>query len=285
VARYGWCVEAAAWQHRGGSGEPLVLIHGLGSHWQVWKPVLGLLEAEHDVLALDLPGFGEAPPLAPGEEPGVPCLADAVERAMDDAGWDDAHLAGNSLGGWVSFELARRGRARTITALSPAGAWTPRERAIARAQIKIIFALGRRLAPHADRLTRRAPLRTLVFAGMNAKPWKVDPQAGAHALRALAGSSSFKPVLGWTRERAIEGLAEVACPVTVAWGSRDRLLLPQRQGPRLARRLPDAEFRPLPACGHIPMADDPDAVARVILERTGSGGASATTARQAATTA
>src|SRR5215217_6660227 len=105
--------------HRGGSGEPLVLLHGIGHTWRGWKPMLPQLERSFDVLALDLPGFGHSSPLPAGVEPTPEALADAVEDAMDEAGVTAAHLAGNSLGGWIALELARRERALTVTAISP----------------------------------------------------------------------------------------------------------------------------------------------------------------------
>ncbi len=100
-------------------------IHGIGSTWQVWEPVLPTLEARHDVLSLSLPGFGESPALV--GQPTVPALVDSVEDAMDAAGIARAHLVGNSLGGWITAELAARGRARSVAAICPAGLWTPRE--------------------------------------------------------------------------------------------------------------------------------------------------------------
>src|SRR5918998_6203737 len=114
--------------HRGGTGEPLVLIHGIGHTWRGWKPMLPHLERSFDVLAVDLPGFGHSPPLPAGTEPTPEALADAVERAMDEAGFDRARVAGNSLGGWIALELARRGRALTVTAISPAGLQHAREK-------------------------------------------------------------------------------------------------------------------------------------------------------------
>src|SRR5688572_21024182 len=114
--------------HRGGSGVPLVLVHGIGHTWRGWKPMLPLLERDFDVLALDLPGFGYSPPLPPGTESTPEALADAVERAMDDAGFERAVLCGNSLGGWIAFELARRGRATSVVAISPAGLQHKREK-------------------------------------------------------------------------------------------------------------------------------------------------------------
>src|SRR6516162_11880095 len=107
--------------HRAGSGPPLVLIHGIGSRWQVWDPVLPLLEAHREVIALDLPGFGDSPMPAPGTPPGVASLTRLVSEFLDGLGLDRPHVAGNSLGGWVSLELAKQGRVRTATGLSPAG--------------------------------------------------------------------------------------------------------------------------------------------------------------------
>src|SRR5918998_1246787 len=102
--------------HRGGVGEPLVLIHGVGHTWRGWKPMLPLLERDFDVLAVDLPGFGRSASLPAGTEPTPEALADAVERAMDAAGFGRAVLCGNSLGGWIALELARRGRAGPVVA-------------------------------------------------------------------------------------------------------------------------------------------------------------------------
>src|SRR3954453_19356825 len=114
--------------HRGGFGAPLVLIHGIGHTWRGWKPMLPLLEERFDVLAVDMPGFGRSEPFPPTVDSPPEALADAVEDEMARAGFDRAHIAGNSLGGWVALELARRGRAETVTALSPAGLQHARER-------------------------------------------------------------------------------------------------------------------------------------------------------------
>jgi pimeloyl-ACP methyl ester carboxylesterase len=109
--------------YRGGSGEPLVLLHGFMDTWRSWELVLPALERRFDVFAPTLPGHAGGPPLP--DAIGHESFADAVERAMDDAGFEAAHLAGNSLGGFVSMQLATRGRARSVTALAPAGGWAP----------------------------------------------------------------------------------------------------------------------------------------------------------------
>src|SRR3954454_7461234 len=116
-------------RHRAGSGEPLMLLHGLGLSWRCWRPVLGTLERAHEVVAMDLAGFGAAPPLPRDKRPTVDALSDAIEGALDEVGLDAVHVAGNSLGGWIAIELARRGRARSVVALSPAGLELPAERA------------------------------------------------------------------------------------------------------------------------------------------------------------
>ncbi|MGZ4294276.1 MAG: alpha/beta fold hydrolase, partial [Solirubrobacteraceae bacterium] len=108
-------------QHRGGTGPPLVLVHGFTDTWRTWELVLPALEARHDVLAVTLAGHAGGPPL-PGE-PDDDTLAEGVERAMDEAGFDLAHVVGNSLGGHIALRLAARGRARTVVALAPAGGW------------------------------------------------------------------------------------------------------------------------------------------------------------------
>ena len=109
---------------RQGRGEPLLLIHPLGSELVVWEPVLELLAAERDVIAVDMPGFGASPPLPKGQAYSPQGLAAALAGFLDALGIERAHLAGNSLGGWVALELAGLGRALSVTGLSPAGFWS-----------------------------------------------------------------------------------------------------------------------------------------------------------------
>ena len=251
--------------HRGGSGEPLVLIHGIGSCWQIWEPVIDGLEQEHEVLAIDLPGYGGTPALE--GEPTVPALVDAVESAFDDLGLERPHLAGNSMGGWIAAELAARGRAATVTAISPAGLWLRREFLYSYALLRGTLALGRRVAPRAETATRSRIGRRLIFGHACVRGDRIEPDSAAHQLRAYAQSPSFVTTLDWIRrEQAMpRGLERIACPFTVAWGSRD-VLLPPRQAQRWARLIEDARMVWLPGLGHAPMADDPGLVTRTILE-------------------
>jgi pimeloyl-ACP methyl ester carboxylesterase len=248
--------------HRGGSGEPLVLIHGIGHTWRGWKPMLPLLEPRFDVLAVDLPGFGNSPPLPPRTEPTPEALADAVEAAMDDAGFDRAHLAGNSLGGWIAFELARRGRALTVTAISPAGLQHKREKGWGRNMLLAMHWAARKV-PAPDALLR-TPLGTILFAGPAvARPWRLDPDDFSEVLRLFADSPGFLATLPHTFERQPRGLNEIEVPVTILWGTQDVLLLP-RQARRFERLIPGAELRYLKGLGHTPMSDDPELLAELV---------------------
>jgi pimeloyl-ACP methyl ester carboxylesterase len=252
-------------QPRGGSGEPLVLLHGIGSCWQIWEPVIARLEEQHEVLALDLPGYGAAPPL--DGEPTVPAIVDGIERALAEAGLERPHLAGNSMGGWVAAELAARGLAASVTAISPAGLWLRREFLYSYALLRSTRALAGLTARWADAITRSAPGRRLLFGHVCAHGERIEPANATCQVEAYVGSPSFLATLEWTRRvhAMPRGLERIACPFTVAWGSRDLLLLP-RQARRWERLVPGARLVWLPRLGHAPMADDPGQVAETILE-------------------
>src|SRR5215471_9507025 len=101
----------------------MVCLHGFTDTWRTWDLVLPELERHHDVLAPALAGHAGGPPL--GDNPGRAHMADEVERAMDEAGFETAHIVGNSLGGFITLLLAARGRARSVVVFSPAGGWAP----------------------------------------------------------------------------------------------------------------------------------------------------------------
>ena len=249
-------------QHRGGSGEPLVLIHGIGHTWRGWRPMLPLLEPHFDVLAMDLPGFGHSPAMNHGAEATPEGLADAVEQRMAEAGFETAHLAGNSLGGWIALELARRGRARTCTAISPAGLAHARERVLGRSILLAMRWLARH-APAPKPLLRNPATRTLFAGPTLGRPWRADPDELIEQTRLFADAPGFDGMLQHTLERQVAGLADIGCPVLVLWGTKDVILIP-RQGRRFERLIPDCELRYLKGLGHVPMSDDPELLAGAI---------------------
>jgi pimeloyl-ACP methyl ester carboxylesterase len=260
---------AIAASHRGGSGVPLVLIHGYTATWRNWLPVLPALEARHDVLAVGLAGHFGCPALPDGAEVSVPALADALERDMDAAGFETAHLAGNSLGGYLALELAARGRARSVVALSPGGGIRPGSRAERR--LVRLFARQHRTAeaalPHLERIVARPRLRRLAMRDVMRHGERVPPQ---EALTMAVGSlrcAIREPLLEWIlHEGANVELGPIDCPVLIAWAQHDRILPQRTSSARLRAGVPHAQWRVLPHVGHVPMFDDPDLVVRTILE-------------------
>jgi pimeloyl-ACP methyl ester carboxylesterase len=249
--------------HRAGNGEPLLLLHGLGLTWRCWKPVLGALEALHDVIALDLPGFGEAPPRADGA-PTVAALADDVEAELDRLGVDRPHVAGNSLGGWIALELARRGRARTVVALAPSGLEVPPERAYVISLNEAMRARARAAAPVAGALAANAVTRASLLAPMRTRPWRVPAEDAAAEIRAFGRAPGFQRTLRCTvAAQPARGLDEIDVAVRVCTGTRD-VMLGLFTAPRFAAAIRAAELHRLPGCGHVPMADDPAGVAAAI---------------------
>jgi pimeloyl-ACP methyl ester carboxylesterase len=261
--------------HRGGSGEPLVLIHGIGHTWRGWKPMLPELERRFDVLAVDLPGHGHSEPLPAGVDSTPEALADAVERQMLGAGFDTAHIGGNSLGGWIALELARRGRARTVTAISPAGLQHAREKPWGAGILRGMRWLAAN-APAPEALLRNPVTRSL-FAGPScAQPWRKDPDLLIEEAQLYASCTGLPATLPHVLHGQPRGLTTLDVPVLILWGTGDVILLP-RQGRRFERLIPGAELRYIRGAGHVPMTDVPELLAEAIadfaLDRARAGGA------------
>jgi pimeloyl-ACP methyl ester carboxylesterase len=250
---------------------PLVLIHGLANTGAVWKPVLPALAARHEVIAPTLCGHLGGEPLAEGVEASVSALTDGIERAMDSAGFDTAHVCGNSLGGWIALDLARRGRARSVVCIAPAGGWEHGSRAERR--LKRMFTLGRRLndrlVPHAERLVSRPGVRRLLLGYDMRYPERLSPAEAAARLRATSGCTVYWELMeAILRDGPPDWLGEADAPVLVAWPEYDKVLPARRYSRPFRELLRGAEWRDLPGVGHVPIADDPELVARTILDWT-----------------
>jgi pimeloyl-ACP methyl ester carboxylesterase len=237
-----------------GKGPALALLHPLGADRRVWDPVIERLAAQREVVAVDLPGFGESPPLT--SEPKPAALAAAVGEQLAEIGITRAHVAGNSLGGWIALELALAGHARSVTAIAPAGLWPEPlvpKRAIART-------IARAMLPFVDAVLVGAPGRRVLLAGSVAVPARVPARAAAHLVRAYATAPGFTAANDAMRASRFVGLERIGVPVTLAWPQHDRLVARPRRLP------PNTRSIVLKGCGHIPMWDDPAAVAQVLLE-------------------
>ncbi|WP_405546411.1 alpha/beta fold hydrolase [Streptomyces phaeochromogenes] len=250
---------------RVGSGEPLLLLHGIGHHRQAWDPVVDILAAERDVIAVDLPGFGESPALPDGLAHDLPTMNAALSGLCDALELDRPHVAGNSLGGLLALELGREKLVRSVTALSPAGFWSPVERRYAFGLLQAMRAAARSMPlPMVERLSRSAAGRTVLTSSIYARPGRRSPEAVVAETLALANAQGFAETL--RAGGSVQFSDDVpGLPVTVAWGTRDRILV-RRQGIRAKQIIPRARLVRLPGCGHVPMNDDPALVARVVLD-------------------
>ena len=249
---------------RVGSGEPLLLLHGTGGSRMHWRPVVGALSASREVLVADLPGHGASDPPPEGAAHTPIGYAELLGRVLDELGLDSVHVAGNSVGGWTALELAKSGRALSVVAIGPAGLWAKRD------PWRCVFALwsqhklGRAFRRVTPSLLRNPATRTLLMKGTVGRPGRLPAEEAIELTEVYDATPCFKEHLAETRRARFAGGKDIAVPVTLVWGEKERLL-PAKA--RLTGELP-ADFREvtLPGCGHLPMWDDPELVARTILE-------------------
>ncbi len=257
---------------RHGRGDPLVLLHGLGHRRQAWESVLDDLAGRHEVYALDLPGFGDSPGPEPEGPYGIPALVDAVAAWCAAAGLHRPHLAGNSLGGAVALELGARGLAASVTALSPIGFARGAEMLGSRLMVGGMHVATRVPARAWRAVIDSRPVRTLttlaVHGGLR------DSHGGLARLdpAAVTRGSPYTRLAPEVVRYNFTGGPVLTCPATVAWGENDRVL-PVRAVRRVLRAIPHAREVRLLGCGHVPMDDDPRAVAHTILSTCLSGAA------------
>jgi alpha-beta hydrolase superfamily lysophospholipase len=265
--------------HRTGSGSPLVLLHGLTGSWRIWRPVLSSLSGRHDVFVPTIAGHHGGPVLETRVT--IDALTDALEATLDEAEIQTAHLAGNSLGGWLALELAGRGRARSVVAISPAGAWQT-ERDLQRITAMFLRAvkLTPRLLPRIDWAIRRPRSRRLLLLQVMEHADRIPVGEAVELFDDFAGCTIVEELIATLRsDGGFAGdIPSTAAPIRVAWGERDRTIPFERYGRPLAALVPGAELVLLPGVGHVPMYDDPALVSRTILEVTSPIDAAADTA-------
>jgi pimeloyl-ACP methyl ester carboxylesterase len=255
---------------RCGDGPTLVLLHGIGSSRQAWDPVVSALAESFDVIAVDLPGFGGSESLPETMEPHPAALAAAVAEFLDDLDVVAPHVVGNSLGGWVALEFAQHRPAASLTLLSPAGLWAENTPLYNRVSLWVSRWLTRHTGRLLSRLVAYRPGRAVVFVQTHGRPARMTVQEARNVISTMATCAGFDATLRATAARRYRAGSRIDAPVTVAFGSRDRLLL-RRQSRHLDELPAGTRLATLPGCGHVPMSDDPDAVAALITASAGGG--------------
>lgn len=251
--------------HRSGSGPPLVLIHGFTDTWRTWELVIPILEQTFDVLAVTLPGHAGGPSGPNRYTPET--LPDGVARAMDEAGFESAHLAGNSLGGFVSLQLAARGRALSVTGLAPAGGWSSEFQDQHALDYFITQQeLVRKAAPFAGQIASTPEGRHQATRFIVEDDSLISAAMVVHQLVGAASCPGAPPMIDLARREGFELDAEaITCPVRLVWGTEDKLLRWPDTAVRFREEwLPTAEFIELEGVGHCPQLEVPSEVAALI---------------------
>jgi pimeloyl-ACP methyl ester carboxylesterase len=246
----------------------LVLLHPASSSGRIWQHLVPLVSDHFEVHTPTLLGH-RGGPAAKWHPATFTDLVDSAERYLDEHGLDRPHVAGNSGGGGVAIELARRDRAATVCAMSPGGFWSTDDGSATRIfnQIRLGGKILRLINPVAplvlkSAVGRRIVLRNFVCHGERLSAdraldlYFADPLA-CTVMNDLASSPPLEP------------LDPLPCPVTLAWAEVDRLLPATPYGQTARQRLPGASWITLPGVGHNAMIDDPELVAKTILAAAG----------------
>jgi pimeloyl-ACP methyl ester carboxylesterase len=261
----------SAIRHRGGKGEPLLLLHGFTANVDTWRPILPLLERHHDVAAVTFHGHMGGPPMPADFDHSMRASADLAEAELDAEGFGKVHLVGNSLGGWLAIELARRGRALSMVAISPGGGWeldSAEHRRLKRLfrRIRVTLHVG---GPLAAVLSRFSASRKVALGEIVAHPERMSAKDARTMIEAAWQCDAFEGVMeALGREPAPGPFEGPACRMRLVWGTRDRMLPMGRYSDRWRKMMPTAEWVELHGAGHVPMFDDPEGVARAILQVT-----------------
>jgi pimeloyl-ACP methyl ester carboxylesterase len=247
---------------RQGSGAPILLLHGLGGNIASWDGIAADLARTNEIIAVDLPGHGASPVLSGSGTFGG--IADAIADFIRAERLEGVAAVGLSLGGRVVLEMARRGLVGATVALAPGGFWNDKERRYLKASLLAggkLSRLTRRALPF---LTRYKAGRAALLAQISAKPGQVPSETALRELRSFASTPTFNDLVRDLAEGPVQEGAETTLgPVTIAWGRKDRLLLP-RQAEQAKEAFPKARLHWVEDCGHYIPWDAPEETLRLI---------------------
>src|SRR5437762_13652721 len=247
--------------------EPLVLIHGFSGIPAMWDPMLPGLQERFEVRSLGLAGHFGCTPFPDGAEMGSRSLFDALERDLDEAGFETAHICGNSLGGWAALELAKRGRARSCVAISPAGGWESGGKAEDRLRklFSRLYKTANWANPRSESLFTRPRLRKLAFRDALEHGERMTPRQAADLVRGSAECPIYWDLFeAIRRDGPPKDFDGIACPTTIVWGTKDRIIPLKTYSERIRRMVPQAEWIVLDGAGHSPMIDEPDRLVGIV---------------------
>jgi pimeloyl-ACP methyl ester carboxylesterase len=244
----------------------MLCLHGFMDTWRSWDLVLPMLERSHDVLAITLPGHAGGAPL--DGDVRTETFVDAVERAMEAAGLETAHLVGNSLGGYLALRLAARGRAASVVAFAPAGGWAQGDRSYENLLLaqRELHAQMRAAAPQAEAFVATPLGRRRATALITTNFEHIPADLLAHQMLGIASCKAAEPLIatalreGWTLNAS-----QIACPLRIVWGTADKLLPWPQAAAGYQRQLHQADWVLLDGIGHSPQLDVPLEAAQLIL--------------------
>jgi pimeloyl-ACP methyl ester carboxylesterase len=254
-----------------GEGPPLLLIHGLSGSWPNWLEQLPVFARARRVIAVDLPGFGHSP--MPREPISISGYARTLDALLDALDVDAAPVVGNSMGGFVSAELAINfpQRVERLMLVSAAGLSTYNHPGATRAlpglrrAERMIAAYAGWIAAHSDTVSRRRGLRNATLGFVTAHPSRLPAALAAEQIRG-AGKPGFLQALQANLDYDFRArLGEIACPTLIVWGDRDRVITP-RDADRFAELIPGSRKVVFEDTGHMAMLERPAAFNALLAE-------------------
>jgi pimeloyl-ACP methyl ester carboxylesterase len=251
---------------RQGRGEPLLLVHGLGGNAMSWSPVLPALAARHEVIAVDLPGSGDSPPLSLKND--FHSVADALAMFLKHNGLVGIDAVGSSMGARLVLELARRGMLGAVVALDPGGfacGWQRRAFHLSLSASVRLLRVLRRAVPW---ISRNALARAVCLAQISAHPTRLSAALVRQELQSYIASPNFDALLKDLAEGPLQAGApagSIRQPLVIGWGRHDRITLPSQAG-LAATLFPDARLHWFEDSGHFPHWDQPEDTVRLIEE-------------------
>jgi pimeloyl-ACP methyl ester carboxylesterase len=251
-----------------GEGPPIVFIHGLGGSWKNWLEQLPVFATRHRVVALDLPGFGHSP--MPTERITMPGYVIAVEELLDQLGFAQAAVVGNSMGGLIAAELALAAPARVsrLGLISPAGVPIKRRQErvwAARAAFPVVALVCAYLGSHADELACRPGARKWLLRTVAHRSDRIPPALAAEQLRGMGKPGLWPAFEDLVAHSVSERLSAISCPTLIVWGEHDHVL-PVHHAELFAQAIPGARKVLYPDTAHVAMFERPLEVNRLLAE-------------------